>query len=1103
MIESIIAYCSKHRLLTLAVTAALSLFAWRQMSTLPIDAIPDLSDTQVIVLSRWDRSPDQVEDQVTYPIVRSLLGSPGIKTVRGFSDFGYSYVYAIFEDGTDLYWARSRVLEKLASIQGQLPPGVRTELGPDATGVGWVYQYALVDKTGKHDLAELRAIQDWDLRFHLQSVPGVAEVASLGGQLRQLQVRVDPLRLQAAGIGLLDIVEAARASNLEMGARVLEIGGAEFMIRGRGYAQEPADVGAAVLRYDAKSGAALRIRDVAEVGWGPDMRRGVADLDGEGDAPSGIVVMRHGENAVAVIDRVKARLEELKAGLPAGVEIVTVYDRSGLIRRSIDTLTTELMLQLFVVSLVILIFLWHIPSAIIPVATLPIAVLLVFIPLSWLGVSMNIMSLAGIIVAIGAMVDASIVVVENSHKRIEEWEEQGRPGGDHESVLIKAIQEVGRPGFYSLLVMGVAFFPVFALGGQEGRLFHPLAYTKNLAMLVAAVLSITLDPAMRLALFRSEPFSYSKAWLNNLLNPLLVGRTVPEEKHPVSRVLYRLYHPAVEWVLTHPAKTLGATLALMLLTVWPFLRLGSEFMPSLDEGDLLYMPTALPGLSASEASRVLQAQDAIIKSFPHVERVYGKAGRADTATDVAPFSMVETTVLLKDPKDWPEVRRWYSWLPEPLKPFFRWAWPDRQSTQELIRELDQALKFAGIPNIWTMPIRNRVDMLSTGVRTPVGVKVMGPDLKAIEAVGEQIEAVLRDVRGTRNVFSERAAGGYFLDVVWDREKLARYGLSIESAQMHLAAALGGENIGTVVRGRERYGLAVRYMADFRDHDEDIRRVLLTPGKMGSGAAPGPVALGQVAELRRLEGPSMLRNEDGRLAAYVYADVAGRDLGSYVEEAKRRVAEKVKLPAGLAIRFSGQVEEMERSRARLAWLVPITLLLIVGLLWMSSRSWTRVAIVLTAVPFSLIGAVWLLWGLDYNLSVAVWVGFIALAGLDAETGMFMLLYLEMSYDKAKEEGRMLTLADLKGAIHEGAVKRVRPKVMTVAVDFVGLFPVMLATGTGADVMKRVAAPLVGGLATSFLLELLVYPVLFYAWKKNTDLAGPQGPKGFWRLVQRIG
>jgi Cu(I)/Ag(I) efflux system membrane protein CusA/SilA len=1076
MIEKLIAWCAHNKWLTLALTAVLCFWAVWAVKNIPVDAIPDLSDTQVIIQTQWDRSPDVLEDQVTYPIIRALQGTAKIKNLRGFSDFGYSYVYAIFEDGTDLYWARSRVLEKIATLQGALPEGVKPQMGPDGTSVGWVYQYALVDKSGKNTLADLRSLQDWNLRFQLQSLPGVAEVAPVGGFVKQVQVTVDPIRQQAYGVSVMQVVRAVRDANQEMGGRLVEMNGMEFMVRGRGYATTLDDYMEAPVRYDARSGAAVRVRDVAQIAWGPQIRRGVAELDGEGEAVGGVVVMRQGENAPQVIARVKQRLKDLEPTLPEGVQVVTVYDRSDLIKRALDTLRHELALQMVVVSLVILLFLWHIPSALIPIATLPVAVLLAFIPMHYLGVSANIMSLSGIAVAIGAMVDASIVVVENSHKRLEEWEQGGRQG-DHKTVLIAAIQEVARPSFFSLLVIAVSFMPIFALVDQEGRLFKPLAFTKNLAMMLSAVLAVTLDPALRLILIRLDDFTFRPDWLRKLANTVLVGRMVPEEQIPVSRLLFKLYHPVADWVLAHPKKTVGLSLALLLATTPVFFRLGSEFMPNLDEGSLLYMPTALPGMSITEASRILQRQDQVLKSFPQVERVFGKAGRAETPTDVAPFSMVETTLLLKPKAQWPEKRRWYSGLPEFLKPGLRWAWADRQTTAELVTELNQSMQFAGIPNIWTMPIKNRIDMLSTGIRTPIGVKVLGNDLNQVQAAALAVERAVKGVEGSRNVFAERAASGYFLDIDWDRRALARHNLSVAEAQMTLGAALGGEDVTTLVAGRERYPVNVRYARELRQDPEQIKRVLLVNMDGHS------VALGSVAQVRLLEGPGMIRDEDGQLAAFVYVDTGVSDLGGFVERAKAQVAQQVILPKGVSLQWSGQWENMQRVRRSLGVVLPLTLLLVVGLIWMNTRSWARTGLVLLAVPFSLIGAVWLLWALDYNMSVAVWVGMIALAGLDAETGIFMLLYLDLSHDQAARQGRLNNHADLKEAIYHGAVKRVRPKVMTVATAFIGLLPIMLSTGTGADVMKRIAAPMVGGLASSFLLELAVYPAVYYLWRKK--------------------
>lgn len=1104
MIEALVAWSAKNRWLMLGLVALLCVAGWFSLKNIAIDAIPDLSDTQVIIYSRWDQSPDVLEDQVTYPIIQALLGAPKVKAIRGFTDYGSSYVYVIFEDGTDLYWARSRVQEYLSKIQGSLPAEAKVELGPDATSVGWVYQYALVDSSGEQDLGDLRSLQDFNLRYQLQSVPGVAEVASVGGFVKQIQVTADPVRLQAYNVGIGELVKAVKASNMESGGRLIDFSGTEFMVRGRGWVKDLGDIEEAPVRVDSQTGSAIRVKDVARVAWAPAPRRGVTDLDGNGDAVGGVIVMRSGANAPEVIDAVKARLEQIEPNLPKGVKIVTVYDRSDLIHRAIHTISHELILEMIIVALVVLFFLWHIPSALIPIVTLPVAVLLAFIPMYLLGVSANIMSLAGIAVAIGAMVDASVVVVENSHKKLELWQARGRRGG-YQSVLVKAIQEVARPSFFSLTVIAVAFLPVFALVDQEGRLFRPLALTKTFAMLLAGVLAITLDPALRLALIRLEPFKFKQRFFNGFMNAVLVGKMHKEEENPVSRSLFKAYHPVVDWVLLHPARVLlGAGLAL-LLTVPVYRSLGSEFMPALDEGDLLYMPTALPGLSIGEAGRILQRQDGLIRRFPEVEHVFGKAGRADSSTDVAPMSMVETTIKLKPREQWPVQKRWYSFLPDFTHGLFRWAWPDRMSTQQLADAMDAQLRFAGMPNIWTMPIKNRIDMLATGVRTPVGIKVLGADLKAIQTVSVEIEQALKDLPGTRSVFAERSAGGYFLDVDWDRRALARYGLSIENAQTAFESAVGGMDVSTAVLGRERYGINVRYARDLRDDVDKIKRVLLSPPEQaGRGAVRVP--LGQVATVRKVQGPGMIRDEGGLLAGYVYVDVVGRDLGSYVEAAQKVVAAKVALSPGVSLRFSGQVENMQRVATRMAWIVPLTLLLVFGLIYMNTRSVTRTMIILLAVPFSLIGAFVLLKLLGYHLSVAVWVGLIALAGLDAETGIFMLLFLELSHEDHRRAGKLKTLAGLREAIHHGAVKRVRPKVMTVACAFAGLLPILFSTGSGADVMKRIAAPMLGGLISSFALELLVYPAVFYLWRGHSDgllKSEKRWVNGFWRVVAWVG
>jgi Cu(I)/Ag(I) efflux system membrane protein CusA/SilA len=1079
MVERVIEWSARNRGLVLVLALVAVIGATSAMRHMPLDAIPDLSDTQVIVYSRWDRSPDILEDQVTYPIVTALLGAPKVKAIRGFSDFGFSYVYVIFQDGTDLYWARSRVLEYLSKILPRLPDGVRTELGPDATSVGWVYQYALVDTSGTHDLAQLRSLQDWYLRYHLQAVPGVAEVAAVGGFVKQYQVSVDPNRLLAYDVPLTRVIDAIRKSNQEVGGRLLEFAGAEYMVRGRGYIRSLEDIESVVIGADTRSGTPILVKHVANVALGPDLRRGVADLDGLGDTVGGVVIMRHGENALAVIDRVKHALDELRPTLPAGVEIVTTYDRSGLIRRAIDTLRHALTEEMLIVSAVILLFLWHIPSAIIPIVTIPVSVLLAFIPMYFMGLTSNVMSLAGIAISIGVLVDGAIVEVENAYKRLEQWVAGGRRG-DYHAIRLQALKEVGPSVFFSLLVIAVAFLPVFTLVDQEGRLFKPLAYSKNLAMAIAAVLAVTVDPALRMLFTRMEPFRFRPRWLARLATGVAVGTYYPEERHPVSRALFRIYEPACRWVLDHPRTTLGAALLLVLSTVPVYLKLGSEFMPPLNEGAYLYMPTALPGMSVTEAQRVLQIQDRVLRSFPEVERVFGKAGRADTPTDPAPFSMVETTVILKPEAEWRAVPRWYSEWPRPFRWLFARFVPERITFEELQHEMDERLRFPGIPNIWTMPIKNRIDMLSTGVRTPIGIKILGPDLTVIQTIGEELERVVRDVPGTRTVLAERTAGGYYVDFVLRRDQLARYGLTVEDAQTIVASAVGGENITSTIEGRERYAVNVRYAREFRDDLARLERVLVpTPG----GAH---VPMAQLAELRVLEGPAMIRDENGQLAGYVYVDMSGRDLGGYVEEAKRRVRERVTLPVGYSLLWSGQYENLARVRERLLVVLPLTLFLIALLLYLNTKSAVKTGIVLLAVPFSLIGAVWLLYLLGYNTSIAVWVGMIALMGLDAETGVFMLLFLDLAYEERVREGRMRTYRDLEEAIIHGAVRRVRPKMMTVMAAFMGLLPVMWSTGTGADMMKRVAAPMVGGLATSFLLELLVYPVLYAIWKWRFEM-----------------
>ena len=1079
MIRKLIAFSATHKLLVLMATAAAIAGSLYTLRVIRLDALPDLSDTQVIVYSRWDRSPDILEDQVTYPIITALLGAPKVKAVRGFSDFGFSYVYVIFEDGTDLYWARSRVLEYLSKIQPQLPAGVRTELGPDATAVGWVFQYVLRDTAGQHTLDELRSFQDWTLRYSLQSVPGVAEVASLGGYGRQYQITVDPNRLAAQGLSIAELADAVRRSNSETGGRLLELAGTEYMVRVRGYARSLREFEEIVVKV-ASGDVPVLLRDVARVELGPEIRRGIADFDGRGDAVGGIVVMRHGENARNVIRRVRAKLDEMRPSLPAGVEVVSTYDRSILIDRAIETLIHELRIEMVIVSLVILLFLWHVPSAIVPILTIPISVLLAFIPLYFFGVTVNIMSLAGIAISIGVLVDGAIVEVENAYNKIHLWQEGGREGDFH-SIRLQALQEVGPSVFFSLLVIGVSFMPIFALVDQEGRLFKPLAWSKNLAMLLAAVLAVTLDPAMRMMFARIDPFTFRPRWLARLASGVAVGSYYAEERHPISRVIHRLYEPACRFTLRYPKSVIAAALVLLAVSLPMYFRLGSEFMPPLNEGTILYMPTTLPGISVTQAQELLQTQDRILRSFPEVETVHGKAGRAETSTDPAPFSMMETTVVLEPENEWRPKRTWYSeWLPEPLRPLVRPFWPDRISWEELVEEMDRKLRIPGVTNAWTMPIKARIDMLSTGVRTPVGIKIFGRDLEEIQSIGERIEPLLRQVRGTRSVYAERVAGGFFVDIEPDRSRLARHGLTVDDLQIVVGAAVGGENVTTTVEGRERYPVNLRYPRELREDPERLARVLVpTP----TGAQ---VPLSQLAAIRLVQGPAMLRDENGFLAGYVFVDVAGRDIGGYVEEAKAAVRDGLDLPAGTTLAWSGQYENMLRVRERLQVIVPITLALVFVLLFANTKSMFKATLIMVAVPFSAIGAIWLFHLLGYNVSIAAWVGMIALLGLDAETAVFMLLFLDLSWEEYRQKGVLRTRAEVDEALVHGAVKRARPKMMTVAAALTGLLPILFATSAGADVMKRVAAPMIGGLVTSFLFELLLYPPVYKLWKLRTEL-----------------
>ncbi len=1025
MVAKIIEFSARNRFIVFLILFGLASAGFWAMKQTPIDATPDLSDTQVIIYTKWPgRSPDLVEDQITYPIVTALLSAPKVTVVRGFSDFGFSYVYVLFKDGTDIYWARSRVLEYMNQLAGRLPDGVTPQLGPDATAVGWVFQYALIDETGQQDLAALRSFQDWYLRYWLLAVDGVAEVASVGGFVQQYQVNLDPTKVLAYKLSLPHIIETIRMSNNDVGGRVVEFSGVEYMIRGRGYLSSTADIKQIAVGV-SPSGTPILLRDVATVTLGPDMRRGLVELDGQGEVVGAIVIMRFGENAMTVIERVKAKLKELEPSMPPGVKVVPVYDRSGLIQESIATATENLIEELIVVSVLIVGFLLHIRSALLPILTLPLAVLLAFIPMYLMGIGMNIMSIGGIIVAIGDMVDAAIVMVDNAHKRLEEWVKDGQKG-DRTQVLIDSAKEVGPAIFASLLVIAIAFMPVFTLEGQEGRLFKPLAFTKNFAIAMSAVLAITLIPA--------------------LLSMLVQGRIIPERRHPVTLGLQKLYAPLLRVALGYPA--LMVVLAILLtITVFPaFQRMGSEFMPPLYEGTILYMPNTLPGISVTQASMLLQEMDKKLKAFPEVERVFGKAGRADTSTDPAPFSMVESVVTLK-PKD---------------------QWRPGMTYESLVAEMDQALQFPGVTNAWTMPIKARLDMLTTGVRTPVGIKIFGTDLQEIEKIGTHLERVLKEVPGTRSVYAERVSGGYFLDFDINREEIARYGLTVMDVGRIIESAIGGENIDTTIEGRERYPINVRYLRELRDTPEKLRRVLV------STPTGTQVPLAQLATLRFVSGPPMIRDEDGMLAGYVYVDMADRDVGGYMEDLKTVVQEKLELPQGYTLAWSGQYEFMERVRERLFIFVPLTIAIIFILFYFAFHSVAKTLMVMLGVPLSLVGAVWYMVWLDYNMSIAVWVGIIALAGVAAETSAVMVTYLDEAVKRRRQADRLRSLNDLIEAVHQGAVERIRPMAMAGLANILGLIPVMWATGAGADVMKRLAAPMVGGVASAMLLTLFVIP-----------------------------
>lgn len=1029
-IARVISVSARNPVFTIACVAAASVWGWFCLQRASLDAIPDLSDVQVVVFTEWmGQSPNLVEDQITYPISAALISAPKVHAVRGQSMFGMSFVNVIFEDGTDIYWARSRVLEYMSSVRAKLPKDVNPTLGPDATGVGWVFAYAIVDKSGKHDLQQLRSLQDWNVRYALGSVPGVAEVAGVGGYVKQYQVNVDPNKLLGLGVGMDEVVRAVRASNQEVGGRVLEIAGHEQVIRGRGYVKSPGDIGKAPIK--ATGGTAIRVRDVAAVSIGPDIRRGVSELNGEGEAPGGIVIMRYGENALTVIDAVKARLREIQTSLPQGVQIVPTYDRSELIKASVSTLRRTLIEEMIVVSCVIFLFLLHARSALIPILTLPLGVLLAFIPMFYQNLTANIMSLGGIAVAIGAMVDASIIIIENIHKRLAESDE---PSTSRTDAIIAAMQEVGPSIFFSLLVITISFLPVFTLEGTEGRLFKPLAYTKTYSIGFASLLAVTLTPALAVLLIR--------------------GKVHEETKQPLSRWLSAAYVPVVRFVVAHRWQVIVTALLIMAFTVPAALRLQNEFMPPLNEGVLLYMPTAPPGMSENESVRLLQAMDRRLKEFPEVVSVFGKQGRAETATDPAPLGMAEVIITLKPRSEW--------------RPGLTW--------NGLIDLMNAKLSFPGMPNVWWMPIQTRTEMLATGVRSPLGIQVFGDSLESIERAAIEVEHAVSKLPGTRSAFAERSTGGFYMDFEVKREEAARHGLSVEDINMVVAQSIGGENVSETVEGRERYPISVRYAREFRDNPELLGRILVaTP-------AGAQVPLSHVVDIRSTLGPPMIRSEGGKLVGFVFVDT-DRPIAEYVAEAKQVVQRQAKLPAGTRLDWVGQFKYFERAKERLQWVVPLTLALVFLLLYLNTQSVIETLIVMLAVPFSLVGAVWLLYLLDYHLSVAVWVGLIALAGLDAETGVVMLLYLTLAHDRRRREGTLRTESDLRETIVDGAAKRLRPKLMTVATMIIGLVPVMWSTDAGADVMKRIAAPMVGGLVTSFILELTVYPAIFAAWKRR--------------------
>lgn len=1035
LIAKLIEWSINNKFLVIIFTIALIALGIWALTTTKVDAIPDLSDVQVIIMSEYEgQGPRIVEDQVTYPLTTKMLSVPYAKDVRGYSMFGLSMVYIIFEDGTDIYWARSRVLEYLSTIQAQMPPGVKMQLGPDATGLGWVFQYAL--NSDKHDLQELRSIQDFFLRYELSAIEGVAEIASIGGFVKQYQVNIDPTKLAYYNIPLQMVEMAIKRSNNDVGGRIIEMGEMEYMVRSLGYIRSTDDLKNVAIGNSPKTGAPIYLKDIATIDIGPELRRGIADWNGEGETVGGIVVIRYGENALSVINNVKERLEELKKSLPEDVTIDVAYDRASLIERAIDNLSDKLIEETIIVALVIIAFLLHIRSSFVAIFTLPTAVLISFLIMRLQGINANIMSLGGIAIAIGAMVDASIVMVENAASHLSA--ERDKPINErrsHWSVILESGKEVGPSIFYSLLVITISFLPVFTLEQQEGRMFKPLAFTKTYAMAGAAILAVTIVPV--------------------LIGYLVRGKLKKEEENPITKVLVKIYHPVVDFVMKRRWWVMGTAVVIILVTVIPFSKLGSEFMPPLYEGDLLYMPTTLPGISITKAKEILQQTDKIIKTFPEVESVFGKIGRAETATDPAPLTMIETTIRLK-PRD---------------------QWREGMTPDKLVDELNAAVHIPGLTNAWTMPIKTRIDMLSTGIKTPIGIKLAGPDLGVLDSLGTIVEKLMKNVPGTRSSFAERSLGGNYVDFEIDRNAIVRYGLTVQDVQDVFMTAIGGTNLTQTVEGLERYPVNMRYQRDYRENIDQLERVLVSLPMGGS------VPLEQLGDIVIRVGPSMIKSENARPNVWVYVDIQDIDIGTYIKNAKEEIANNLTLPAGYSIKWSGQFEYMERAEAHLALVIPLTLLIVIVLLYMNTKSVTKTGIVLLAMPFSLVGAIWYLYFAGFNLSVAVWVGIIALLGVDAETGVVMLLYLDIAYEKFKKNGLLKSMADLREAVFEGAVKRIRPKMMTVMTTLLGLLPIVIGLGTGSDVMKRIAAPMVGGIITSMIMELTVYPAIFYSLKRR--------------------